>query len=239
MFGPSGAERPRRARLCVAGCLAGLGLVLGLAACDEGDQNFVQPISARAVTVFKDSTFNFTTLRTFAMPDTVVHFNPVTGTPLNVSRQFDQVALDRVRQNLLVRGYTQVANPSVTRPDFVVLVAATATPSYNAWIGYSWFSIWGFSPVWRWFQPGFSTAWTIVYPWFGVVGTTAYERGTLIVDIIPTSSVNLTTRTIRSAWAGVATSLFDGVINANSVTAAIDQMFALSPYLSVPRPPSP
>jgi hypothetical protein len=236
MFGSSGAERPRRARLCVASCLAGLGVVLGLAACED-NANFVRPISARAVTVFKDSTFNFTTLRTFAMPDTVVHFNPVTGTPLAVTRQFDQVALDRVRQNLLVRGFTQVANPATTQPDFVVLVAATAVPSYNAWIGYSWFSVWGFSPVWRWFQPGFTTAWTIVYPWFAVVGTTSYERGTLIVDVIPTSSVNPATRTIRSAWAGVATSLLDGIIDANAVTAAIDQMFALSPYLTVTVPP--
>jgi hypothetical protein len=216
----------------------GLGTALGLAACED-NANFVQPISARAVTVFKDSTFNFTSLRTFAMPDTVVHFIPVSGAPLNVSRQFDQVALDRVRQNLLVRGYTQVANPATTRPDFIVLVAATALPSYNAWIGYSWFGVWGFSPVWRWFQPGFSTAWTIVYPWFGVVGTTAYERGTLIVDLIPTSSVNPTTRTIRSAWAGVATSLFDGILSASTATSAVDQMFALSPYLSVNPPPPP
>src|SRR5262245_54365274 len=123
MVGSSGRERPRRARLCVAGCLAGLGTVLGLGACED-NANFVQPISARAVTVFKDSTFNFTSLRTFAMPDTVVHFIPVSGPALNVSRQFDQVALDRVRQNLLVRGYTQVANPATTRPDFIVLVAA-------------------------------------------------------------------------------------------------------------------
>jgi hypothetical protein len=212
--------------------VAGLAIALGLAACED-DANFVQPISARAVTVFKDSTFNFTTLRTFAMPDTVVHFNPVSGVALNISRQFDQVALDRVRQNFLARGYTEVANPATTRPDFIVLVAVTATPSYNAWVGYPFFGLWGFSPVWRWFQPGFTTAWTLVYPWFGVVGTTAYEPGTLIVDLIPTSSVNVATRTVRSAWAGVATSLFNGVTAASSVTAAVDQMFALSPYLTV------
>jgi Domain of unknown function (DUF4136) len=233
MVGSSGAALPGRTRLRVAGCVAGLGIALGLAACEDGDLNFVQPISARAVTVFKDSTFNFTTLRTFAMPDTVVHFNPPTGVPLNISRQFDQVTLDRVRQNFLARGYTQVANPATTRPDFVVLVAVTATPSYNAWIGYSWFSVWGFYSGWGWFQPGFTTAWRIVYPWFGVVGTTAYEAGTLIVDLIPTSSVNVTTRTIRSAWAGVASALFNGVVDANTVDAAVDQMFALSPYLTV------
>ena len=232
MFGSSGAARPGRTRLRIAGCVAGFGIALGLAACED-NANFIQPINARAVTVFKDSIFNFTTLRTFAMPDTVVHFNPLTGLPLNISRRFDQVTLARVRQNFLARGYTQVANPRTTRPDFIVLVAVTATPSYNAWIGYSWFSVWGFSPVWTWFQPGFTTAWTIVYPWFGVVGTTAYDPGTLIVDLIPTSSVNVATRTIRSAWAGVATGLFNGVIDASTANAAIDQMFALSPYLTV------
>jgi hypothetical protein len=118
------------------------------------------------------------------------------------------------------------------RPDFVVLVGATATQNYNAFAGYSWFTVWGFFPGWGWFKPGFNTTWGIVYPWFGVVGVTAYQRGTLIVDLIPTSEVDVNTRTIRSAWTGVAASLLDGDINSNTINTAIDEMFRLSPYLT-------
>src|SRR5262245_42705902 len=132
MFGHTQLGRAARTRLRVAASLVGMGVVVGLGACNDDDLNLVEPVPTRVVTVFRDSTFDFRTLHTFAMPDTVVHFNPATGTPLIVTRQFDQVALNSVRQNLLSRGYTQVINPSVVRPDFIVLVGVTATPSYNA-----------------------------------------------------------------------------------------------------------
>jgi hypothetical protein len=211
--------------------LVGLGGLAALTACNE-DNNIVSPIATKVIAVFKDSTFNFTSLHTFAMPDTVVHFVPVTGTPLPVSRDFDQATLDRVRQDLIARGYTEITNPQVVKPDFVVLVGATATQTYNAFVGYSWFSVWGFYTGWGWFKPGFNTTWGIVYPWFGVVGVTAYQTGTLLVDLIPTSEVNPTTRSIRSAWTGVAASLLDGDINQSTINTAIDEMFRLSPYLT-------
>jgi len=53
-----------------------------------------------------------------------------------------------------------------------------------------------------------------------------------IVDMIPTGpTINPLAKTVRSVWAGVATSLLAGNITAADVSAAIDQMFALSPYL--------
>jgi hypothetical protein len=229
-------RRRARALLPTAGLLAALGGLAGLSGCNNDNNNLVTPIIDKVVTVFKDSSFNFTTLHTFAMPDTVVHFNPVTGTPLEVSRDFDQATLDRVRQDFIARGYTEVTNPQTVRPDFVVLVGATATQTYNAFVGYSWFSVWGFYSGWGWFAPGFNTTWGIVYPWFGVVGVTAFDRGSLVVDLIPTSTVNTTNRTIKSAWTGVATSLLDGTINQSTIDAAIDEMFRLSPYLTASTP---
>jgi hypothetical protein len=184
------------------------------------------------VVTFKDSTFNFTTLHTFAMPDSVIHFNnPVTGTP-DITRAFDAVALNQVRTDLLARGYTQVnAGPGVT-PDFTVLVGANSSPGFNAFASFSWFSDWGFFPGWAWFAPGFDTSWGIVFPWFPVVGVTAFPRGTLIVTITPSASVNPLDKTIRAVWSGVATAILDGVVTAPVVTGAIDQMFAQSPYLT-------
>jgi hypothetical protein len=229
----------RRARMPMAVVAVGLGGLAGLNACMSNINNVVAPAVSTVVAVFKDSSFDFTTLHTFAMPDTIVHFTPVTGTPLDVTRQFDQAILGRVRQDLIARGYVEDPTPQVSKPDFVVLVGATATQSYNAFVGYSWFSIWGFYTGWRWFTPGFNITWGITYPWFGVVGVTSYERGTVTVDVIPTSSVNVNARTITAAWTGVGESLLDGTINDNTVQAAIDEMFRLSPYLTASPAPLP
>lgn len=223
---------PRSVAWRTTALAVGMGMLTGIAAC--GDKlEVVSPLPLGAVTTFHDSSFDFTKLTTFAMPDTVVHLAPITGTPLEVTRQFDQAALQQVRQNLLSRGYTEDTTAG-TVATFVVLVGATATTNYNAFVGYPWFNLWGFWPGWHDFAQGnFDNSWTIVYPWFGVVGTTAYDRGTLIVDLIPTLQVNPLDKSIRSAWAGVATAAVSDPANITEsmVRAAIDQMFTLSPYL--------
>jgi hypothetical protein len=192
------------------------------------------------VTTFKDSNFNFATLHTFAMPDTVARLVPLTGTPLPITGQFDAVALNQVRTNLLARGYTDVSNTPGVTPDFVVLVGVSATTNFNAWVTFPWFNFWGFSPIFNFFTPGFSSAWGIVFPWAVIVGPSAFDRGTLIVTIEPTAEINPADETITAAWAGVATGLLNGSITTLTVTTAIDKMFALSPYLTaVPLTPTP
>jgi hypothetical protein len=217
------------------GLLGGVAVLAGVGSCSDND-NLVTPIQG-LVTTFKDSNFNFATLHTFAMPDTVAHLVPATGTPLAITAQFDVVALNEVRSNLLARGYTDVSNQPGVTPDFVVLVGAAATDNFNAFVTFPWFDFWGFSPVFDFFTPGFSAAWGIVFPWAPVVGVTAFARGTLVVTIVPTASIDQANETIQSAWAGVATGLLNGSITTLTVTTAIDKMFALSPYLvNTPTP---
>jgi hypothetical protein len=205
-----------------------LGVVGTFAACTDNNDLVVGPVVTGTVVTFKDSTFDFTTLHTFSMPDTVVHLS--TGTLLDVNRAFDATILSQVRSNFLSRGYVEISDPRSVKPDFVVLVATTATTNFNAFSGSPFFTIWGFSGVFSFFT--FDSSWTEVFPWFPVVGNTAFDRGTLIVDLIPTSSVNTTNRTIRSAWAGVATALLNGTITGDVITSAINQMFIQSPYLT-------
>jgi hypothetical protein len=238
MIGTPQSERHTWTALRAAGLVVGVAGLLTTAACgDDGDTNLiVTPIPSNIVTTFKDSTFNFNVLRTFAMPDTVVHFAPVVGTPIPISRQFDATILARVRQDLLARGYTEVTPSASVTPDFIVLNGATESDNFNAFIGYPWFTIGGFSPVWQWYQPGFTDSWTIVFPWYPVVGVTSYPRGTLVVTIIPTLSVNPLAQSISAVWAGVATGLAAGTQTNASITAAIDEMFRQSPYLTAPNP---
>ena len=209
--------------------LIGLVALLSVAACGDKAEEIVIPSSTVVVTTFRDSTTNFGALTTFAMPDTVIHFQPQTGTAIPVTRQFDATILSQVRADFLARGYTEAA-PG-TQASFVVLVGATEAANYSAWIGYPWFSVWGYWPGWAFYTPGFDNSWTIVYPWYPAVGVTAYERGTIIVDLIPTAQVNPLNRSIQSAWAGVATGILTTTPTNAAVAAAIDEMFALSPYL--------
>ena len=86
-----GAGRRTRALTPMVRIVVGLAGLAGLGAC-ETNNSVIVPAVTKVVAVFKDSSFDFTTLHTFAMPDTVVHFTPVTGTPLVVTRDFDQTA---------------------------------------------------------------------------------------------------------------------------------------------------
>lgn len=237
MIGTPQSERHTWTALRAAGLVVGVAGLLTTAACgDDGDLNLiVQPIPVNIVTTFKDSTFNFNVLRTFAMPDTVVHFAPVVGSPTPISRDFDRTILDRTRQDFLARGYVQVTPSASVIPDFIVLVGATESDNFNAFVSYNWFTIWGFSPVWV-FNPNFNDSWIYVYPWFPALGTTAYERGTLVISLTPTLTVNPLAQSITAAWAGVATGLANGTQTNASVTAAIDEMFRQSPYLTAPNP---
>src|SRR3954466_11762792 len=67
--------------------IAAIGIAGSLAACDDDD--ITGPVGA--VTAVRDQSFNFSALHTFAMPDTVVQFAALTGTPIAPSRQYDQV----------------------------------------------------------------------------------------------------------------------------------------------------
>jgi hypothetical protein len=210
--------------------LAGAAIVAALAGCGDDESNLIFVPGQPTGTVFTlhDATFDFTTLRTFVMPDTVVQLAPVSGTSLPVTHSFDAAILAQVRANLLSRGYVEITTPG-TEADFVVLVGVTAAAHYNAWVGYNVGTVWGFFPNWD--IPGFDSSWGIVYPWFPQVGATSFNSGTLIVDMVPTRLAVPAARTVQSVWAGVASTLLTGTVSTSQVTGAVDQMFAQSPYL--------
>jgi len=236
MIGTPQSGRRTWSTLRVASLVVGVAGLLTTGACgDDGDLNLVPVVvPTNIVTTFKDSSFNFTTLRTFAMPDTVVHFAPIVGAPDPLTRNLDRTILDRTRQDFLARGYVEVTPSASVTPDFVVLCGVTASDNFNAFNTFNWFTIWGFSPIWV-FNPNFNDSWIYIYPWFPVTGNVAYPRGTLVISLTPTVSVNPLAQSIQAAWAGVANGLL-GIQNNVTVTAAIDEMFRQSPYLTAPTP---
>ena len=216
-------------RMCTL--LPAIGLLTGMAVACDDDDDIVGVIPTPVVRTVRDPAFNFANLKTFAMPDTVAHFAPLSGTAIAVSREFDRTVLDQVKANLLARGYQQVTTPQTTAPDFVVLVGATASQTYDAYATYSWYPYYGYYSGWGWYAPGFTSDWTIVYPFYASVGVTTLERGTFLVTLVPTVTVNPLGKQLNAEWAGTATSLLNGGATDNLVKAAVDEMFAQSPYL--------
>jgi hypothetical protein len=224
-------EARRRASTLLA-AIAVVGVIGGMAACSDDDDII---IPAGSVTTFADSSFDFTTLHTFAMADTVAHLVNVGVNPVPVTDAFDATILSQVRTDLLARGYTEV-DAKVTRPDFEVLTGVSASDNYNAFIGGNWFAYWGTSPIWGWLPGGVDPSWTIIYPWFRPGAIVTFQRTTLLVTIVPTTPIVnplLAQKEIRAAWAGVATSLL-GQQNITQATVqnAINIMFQQSPYLT-------
>jgi hypothetical protein len=226
-----GKTEARRRGSTLLTAIAVVGVIGAMAACSDDDDII---IPTGSVTTFADSSFDFTTLHTFAIADTVAHLVNVGVNPVPVTNVFDQTILSQVRADLLARGYTEV-DPRVTRPDFEVLTGVSASDNYNAFITANWFPYWGSSPVWGWLPGGVDPSWTIIYPWFNPGTVVTFQRTTLIVTIVPTTAVVnplLAQKELRAAWAGVATSLLgqQNITNTN-VQNAINIMFQQSPYL--------
>jgi len=234
MFGKTEARR-RGSTLLAA--IAVVGVFGAMAACSD-DNDIIIP--AGSVVTFADSSFDFTTLHTFALADTVAHLTNIGVNPVATTTAFDQTILSQVRADLLARGYTEIAEPSATRPDFVVLTGVSASDNYNAFITSNWFTYWGVSPVWTWLPGGVDPSWTIIYPWFNPGSVVTFQRSTLIVTIVPTTvQVNplIAQKQIRAVWAGVATSLLGQQnITQTNVQNAINIMFQQSPYLTNSAP---
>ena len=185
---------------------------------------------------FADSSFDFTTLHTFAMADTVAHLANVGVNPVATTTAFDQTILAQVRADLLARGYIEITEPSTTRPDFVVLTGVSASDNYNAFITSNWFTFWGLSPVWGWVPGGVDPSWTIIYPWFNPGTVVTFQRSTLIVTIVPTtlhgeSAASPRRRSGRCGPVWPPRCSARQNITKTNVQNAINIMFQQSPYL--------
>jgi len=103
-------------------------------------------------------------------------------------------------------------------------------------MGERYFAYYGYYSGWGWYAPGFTSDWTLIYPFYPTVGVTSFDRGTFLVTIVPTTTVNPLGRSINGEWAGTATSLLDGNVTSTMVQAAVDEMFIQSPYLTAAPP---
>lgn len=202
-----------------------------LVGCYPGEVTGVSDLDL-VVTQF-DEEYDFSSNRTWAMPDSIVHvcdFVEVSGC-IELSRDNDAQVLAKIATEMSDLGYTRIPADEISDtnvPDVVLLTSALGvrtTVIYNWWPGWGWWGGWGWCPgCWG---PG----WGWGYP--PAVGVSSYTTGTLVVSMIDPSAEPSQDQNIVTPWNGVVDGLLTSSPTAQRVDRGLTQMFAQSPYLKV------
>ncbi len=198
--------------------------VLMLAACYPGGAETVEDLDS--VTTQHDSSASFSTLRTYALPDSIQEVSSPGGESLPIDHAYDTRILDRVAANLDALGLQRV-DPATTTPDVDVLVTFTAT-RYVEYVSYPFYDVW---PGWGGFA-GYDGTWGVYYP-YDAAYATVIDAGSLRIEMLDRRTANASTRQLTAIW----TASVDGVLGGSKeslvqrIEKGIDQAFAQSPYL--------
>ena len=130
-----------------------------------------------------DEEADFSTLKTFVIPDSVVYVQGDSNAT-GLANELKEEILSLVKQNFEAYNYQLLTDEEAEAqtPDFVVTVTAFATPtfSYNSWGNY-----WGWYPGWDWFGwGGVWGGWYPWYPWYSGGYYYAYDKGTVVIDML-------------------------------------------------------
>ena len=189
------------------------------------------------VTVY-DKDYDFGAVKTYAMPDTILHLltDSTASDEDEISREYDELILTTIASNMQQLGYQRITeidpNDPSREPDVVVLVGVTVTD----WNGYSWYPGWwwgwGYWPGWGWWAPGYP-GYGPGYP--GAVVPYSYSTGTIIIDMMEPDDSDNSAKRIPVVWGAATNGLLGGSqpSGASRITGSIDQAFNQSTYLGV------
>jgi predicted small lipoprotein YifL len=162
-----------------------------------------------------DSGYLFGEDLTYALADSVIHVTD--NNPSVIDRKHDQTILNQIEFNMNSRGFQEVEDPF--EADFIITSYIWSTTTAGA-----------VYPSWGWYYPGYGSPY---YPWGGYVYS--YTVGTVLVDILNTSGIDVEEGFIPIVWSGA---INGAVSDSNSDTDkriqnGINQCFEQSPYLIV------
>ncbi len=161
---------------------------------------------------------NFSSFKTFAMPDSVFHLLGE-GEEDNISRQFDALILNLVVTNFERRGFVRV--DSLENADAVVTVSVS-DDTFSGTIYYP--PYWGY-PGWGW-------DWYYYPPYWGDVTYYEYNTGTIYVQFANIENVDGES-ILYTDWMAIANGLLSSNIvqTQSRIEKSINQAFKQSPYL--------
>ncbi len=173
----------------------------------------------------EDKAFNFSSVQTYSLPDSVVH---IATDPTKANHQYDARILQDLKQQLDALGWQQITNVTGNRADVVVLPSVT-TQVNGICDMYCWWCYWNWWPGWTPYPYPWDPTWGWYYPTDLVCAT--YNTGSLIVTI--TNPNNAQNKQLPAVWLGVANGLLEGSTSdiSSRIDKSIAQMFIQSPYL--------
>lgn len=225
-------KRKKQLYILLIICIAG---IFGSCYYDYG----LETANSDVVATFYDKNYDFGTVSTYYLKDSVVYIAS-DGTTYN--HQYDQNIYSAVKTNLDALGW-QLDTISGDTADVVVLLGA-ASSTTTVYGDYDWYDYWGWYPYWGWYGANsapkdgpywYDYGW--YYPWYGggYDYSYTYTSGTILVIITDPSTKNVTTETLPVSWIAACNGLVGESSSGNPVTRIntdIKQAFSQSPYLS-------
>jgi hypothetical protein len=174
-------------------------------------------------TFYKDGV-DFSAIKTYAMPDTIVHIDNSGGDPnLQTSREYDQLVLDQIAANMKALNYERIEDPETA--DVILTVAVTAS-------GYNLYGDYNYSDYYGYYTPGFGAGYDYGYTGTGTTSTT-YDLKTGTVLITMADLDEATDTTIPAYWIALINGVTEQSFTNTSrrLIELINRCFAQSPYL--------
>lgn len=166
-----------------------------------------------------DPAFDFSSLTTYALPDSVVK---ITGNLLEddeirfVSPVYNAAIISSLRENLNKLGWTEVRK--FQNPDVIILPSACENTTVYYYDYY----------YWDWWYP--YSYWNWYYPYSVYAGS--YSTGSLLIQMTQPEG-RTAADNIPVIWVSVVNGLLEGSTTSigERINRSIDQAFAQSPYL--------
>ena len=183
-----------------------------------------------------DEKADFSAYKTFVIPDSVVIIQADRDSSM-INQEFKKNIIALVKENFEACHYRFLTAEEAAHetPDFVVTISAFASPTFNF---ASWGDYWGWYPGWGWF--GWGSPWGGYYPWYPWYGGYtyyAYDKGTLVIDMLDPRKADEDSKRIPVMWTGVINGILAGsqAYLDERVEKNVDQCFMQSPYLKTTK----
>lgn len=186
------------------------------------------------ITLFNRST-DLAGYQTYALSDELIPITPDTnniGIPYDVFEPDGPVTnyvLDKVEDNLMVRGFTRVNDP--TQADLLinagyVVLTTTVTETWYCYDPWYWF----WDP--HWYGPGFFWG----YPGYGYYYdypcsfSYSYDVGTVLIQVL--DGKNISNETFEEIWLGIFRGFANAGVDLSRIDFGVDQAFAQTPFFN-------
>jgi hypothetical protein len=209
-----------------------IGMALAVYACYPGGATDVGDFDL-VVTLYNEN-FDYGSLETYAMPDSVVVVGDTTQT---LAPGTQTLILQTVADNMANYGYKRILNPDTIPPDSipdVIVLCRVTSQDYAAWVSYPWYGYWGWWGGWGGYYPGYGPGWGWGYPPSGGAAYN-YTVGTVLIDMtkaIPDPG-GVADSTVTGLWGAGLNGLLSNSLQGDQarVGEGLNQAFEQSPYL--------